>query len=173
MEHKLRTRRYRTCFYCSCSLIMILPWSWHTGMVCCGGNNRCNVIQNLRLNHLNTYSTRHAYLLLRCAHSHRIHAHRKRMRACARITHAKDAHITRAIARMTSMQRLATSKETVTMQICNDSWFYGPFSQQKGGLLHTFTSTWFVSGNGLSPGRCQAIIWTNAGILLIGPLVKS
>ena len=26
------------------------------------------------------------------------------------------------------------------------------------------------SGNGLSPGRRQAIIWTNAGILLIGPL---
>ena len=24
------------------------------------------------------------------------------------------------------------------------------------------------SDNGLSPGRCQAIIWTNAGILLIG-----
>ena len=24
--------------------------------------------------------------------------------------------------------------------------------------------------NGLSPGRRQAIIWTNAGILLIGPL---
>ena len=24
--------------------------------------------------------------------------------------------------------------------------------------------------NGLSPGRCQAIIWTNAGILSIGPL---
>ena len=27
-----------------------------------------------------------------------------------------------------------------------------------------------VSDNGLSPGRRQAIIWTNAGILLIGPL---
>ena len=27
---------------------------------------------------------------------------------------------------------------------------------------------WF--GNGLSPGRRQAIIWTNAGIMLIGPL---
>ena len=27
-----------------------------------------------------------------------------------------------------------------------------------------------VSNNGLSPGRCQAIIWTNAGILLIGLL---
>ena len=26
------------------------------------------------------------------------------------------------------------------------------------------------SDTGLSPGRCQAIIWTNAGILLIGPL---
>ena len=26
------------------------------------------------------------------------------------------------------------------------------------------------SDNGLSPGRCQAIIWTNAGLLLIGPL---
>ena len=26
------------------------------------------------------------------------------------------------------------------------------------------------SDNGLSPGRCQAIIWTNAGIILIGSL---
>ena len=26
------------------------------------------------------------------------------------------------------------------------------------------------SDNGLSPGRRQAIIWTNAGILFIGPL---
>ena len=26
------------------------------------------------------------------------------------------------------------------------------------------------SDNGFSPGRRQAIIWTNAGILLIGPL---
>ena len=30
--------------------------------------------------------------------------------------------------------------------------------------------TTFGSDNGLSPGRRQAIIWTNAGILLIGPL---
>ena len=29
------------------------------------------------------------------------------------------------------------------------------------------------SDNGLSPGRHQAIIWTNAGILLIGPLGKN
>ena len=29
------------------------------------------------------------------------------------------------------------------------------------------------SDNGLSPGRRQAIFWTNAGILLIGPLVTN
>ena len=29
------------------------------------------------------------------------------------------------------------------------------------------------SDNGLSPGRCQAIIWTSAGILLIGPLATN
>ena len=33
----------------------------------------------------------------------------------------------------------------------------------------TFTG----SDNGLSPGRRQAIIWTNAGILLIGPLARN
>ena len=27
-----------------------------------------------------------------------------------------------------------------------------------------------IGSDGLSPGRCQAIIWTNDGILLIGPL---
>ena len=32
------------------------------------------------------------------------------------------------------------------------------------------TLTIIGSDNGLSPGRCQAIIWTNAGILLNGPL---
>ena len=32
------------------------------------------------------------------------------------------------------------------------------------------TNTNIGSDNGLSPGRCQAIIWINAGILLIGPL---
>ena len=30
--------------------------------------------------------------------------------------------------------------------------------------------TIIVSNNGLSPGRRQVIIWTNAGILLVGPL---
>ena len=41
-----------------------------------------------------------------------------------------------------------------------------------GRVTHIFVGklTTIGSDNGLSPGRHQAIIWTNAGILLIGPL---
>ena len=41
-----------------------------------------------------------------------------------------------------------------------------------GRVMHICVSklTSIVSDNGLSPGWRQAIIWTNAGILLIGPL---
>ena len=41
-----------------------------------------------------------------------------------------------------------------------------------GRMTHICVSnlTIIVSDNGLSPGRRQAIIWTNAGIWLIGPL---
>ena len=41
-----------------------------------------------------------------------------------------------------------------------------------GRVTHTCVSRLTITGsdNGLSPGRRQAIIWTNAGILLIGPL---
>ena len=41
-----------------------------------------------------------------------------------------------------------------------------------GRVTHICVSklTIIVSDNGLSPGRRQTIIWTNAGILLIGPL---
>ena len=39
-------------------------------------------------------------------------------------------------------------------------------------LMHICVSKIIIVGsdNGLSPGRCQDIMWTNAGILLIGPL---
>ena len=39
-------------------------------------------------------------------------------------------------------------------------------------VTHICVSKFIIIGsdNGLSPGRRQAIIWTNAGILLIGPL---
>ena len=36
--------------------------------------------------------------------------------------------------------------------------------------MYESTLTIFGSGNGLSPGRSQAISWTYTGILLIGPL---
>ena len=41
-----------------------------------------------------------------------------------------------------------------------------------GWVTHIFVSEIMIIGsdNGSSPGRRQAIIWTNAGILLIGPL---
>ena len=40
-----------------------------------------------------------------------------------------------------------------------------------GRVTHVCVSEIIIIGpdNGLSPGRRQAIIWTNAGILLIGP----
>ena len=39
-------------------------------------------------------------------------------------------------------------------------------------VMHKCVSKLTIIGsdNGLSPGRCQAIIWTNTGIFLIGPL---
>ena len=47
-----------------------------------------------------------------------------------------------------------------------------------GILCYLIEAQWHIyaslniidSDNGLSPGRCQAIIWTNTGILLILPL---
>ena len=41
-----------------------------------------------------------------------------------------------------------------------------------GWVMHICISRLTITGsdNGLSPGRRQAIIWTNPGILLIGPL---
>ena len=41
-----------------------------------------------------------------------------------------------------------------------------------GRVTHICTDNLTINGsdNGLSPGRRQAIIWTNAGILFIGPL---
>ena len=37
-------------------------------------------------------------------------------------------------------------------------------------LIYVSNRSIIVSNNGLSPGRRQAIIWSNAGILIIGPL---
>ena len=46
--------------------------------------------------------------------------------------------------------------------LCSTHW---------GRVTHIYVSTLIIIGSdsGLSPGRRQAIIWTNGGILLIGP----
>ena len=46
------------------------------------------------------------------------------------------------------------------------------FLTQWGRVMHIWVGklTTIASDNGLSPGRHDAIIWNNAGILLIGPL---
>ena len=48
---------------------------------------------------------------------------------------------------------------------CNSLTHWGRVTHGCASKLATIGSD-----NGLSPGRCQAIIWTYAGILLIGPL---
>ena len=50
--------------------------------------------------------------------------------------------------------------------------FYDNILTHWGRVTHICVGKLSIIGsdNGLLPGRCQAIIWTNAGILLIGPL---
>ena len=62
--------------------------------------------------------------------------------------------------------------------LCDITWTkWSQFCKQYfqmlwGRMTHTCVSKLTIIGsdNGLSPGRRQAIIWPNAGILLIGPL---
>ena len=80
-------------------------------------------------------------------------------------------------------------KQRPSMHVCMLCWWYWvkrlramggkPFSGFAGrGLTHwgrvthicVAYLTIIASDNGLSPSRCQAIIWTNAGILVIRPL---
>ena len=51
-------------------------------------------------------------------------------------------------------------------------WAFLIFLTHWGRVTHICVSklTIIASDNGLSPGQRQAIVWTNAGILLIGPL---
>ena len=56
------------------------------------------------------------------------------------------------------------------------TWYTGKFGPwyltHWGRVTHICVSRLTITGsnNGLSPGRRQAIIWTSAGVLLIGPL---
>ena len=59
----------------------------------------------------------------------------------------------------------------VWVVLCDLVQFYEPLTHW-GRVTHTCVSKLTIIGsdNGLSPVRRQAIIWTNAGLLLIGPL---
>ena len=56
-------------------------------------------------------------------------------------------------------------------KVPEENWLV-PACLNSGRVTHTCVSKLTIIGsdNGLSPGRRQVIIWTNAGILLIGPL---
>ena len=56
----------------------------------------------------------------------------------------------------------------------SETWSYWSLTHW-GWVTHICIGKLTIIGsdNGLSPGRHQAIIWTNAGILLIGPLVTN
>ena len=60
---------------------------------------------------------------------------------------------------------------TYLSQQCHCCWCPGALTHW-GRLMHICIGKLTIIGsdNGLSPGRPQAIIWTNDGILLIGPL---
>ena len=57
------------------------------------------------------------------------------------------------------VEDLETQRATISVPTVLTHW---------GRVTHKLTS--IGSDNGLSPGRCQAIFWTNNGTLLIGPL---
>ena len=61
--------------------------------------------------------------------------------------------------------------DLLTYHIIARVWSFVPMLTHWGRVTHICVSkrTIIGSDNGLSPSRRQAIIWTNAGILLIGP----
>ena len=61
----------------------------------------------------------------------------------------------------------------VSLAVCGEAISYGPvWLPHWGWVTHICVSKLTIIGsdNGLSPGRRQAIFWTNPGMLLIGPL---
>ena len=74
---------------------------------------------------------------------------------------------------------VSTQRQHCYRYIMCQQWVFSPvswslvlFSTYWGRVTHICDSRLTIIGsdNGLPPGRRQAIIWTNAGILLIGPL---
>ena len=73
----------------------------------------------------------------------------------------------------TLQQRQRFNRKLICKRNCAAA--YGSYSCSMlthwGRVMHIFVGDLAIIGsdNGLSPGRRQAIIWTDAGILLIGP----
>ena len=72
------------------------------------------------------------------------------------------------------MKQLSNSKRLTKMWTINRDFdcyqYWADMEISSAILTHWGKTTIIGSDNGLSPGRRQAIIWTNAGILLIGTL---
>ena len=77
-------------------------------------------------------------------------------------------------AKQIEIQQISFKKIMVKMLYAHFQPFCSSFSALThwGWVTHMCFSKLTIIGsdNGLSPGRCQAVIWTNAGMLLIGPL---
>ena len=76
---------------------------------------------------------------------------------------------------ITLWKHVITDQDSTRMgPICPKSVWFNPSSvcalTHWGRVMHICVGKLTGSDNGLLPGRRQAIIWTNAGILLIGPL---
>ena len=70
------------------------------------------------------------------------------------------------------MESILEKRILMTSPRIRESIFWWFFLSHWGWVTHICVSelTAIGSDNGLSSGRCQAIIWTNAGLLLIGSL---
>ena len=81
------------------------------------------------------------------------------------LCHSHESNFTRSIDESNMYLEIILFKCTASprCQPLLDSW---------GGVMHICVSKLTIIGsdNGLVPGRPQAIIWTDAGMLLIGPL---
>ena len=72
---------------------------------------------------------------------------------------------------ITKIQQIPVTEYHITVSVPDHPWLCNVVLTHWGRVTHICVSkiTIIGSDNGLSPGRRQVIIWTNVGILLIGP----
>ena len=76
------------------------------------------------------------------------------------------------VLRSNEYHHLLMDEDILIICICSLSWPNKLFLTHWGRVTHICVSKLTILGsdNGLFPGRCQAIIWTNSGIMLMGSL---